>query len=317
MFPILLTIGNFPVSSFGLLLGLGIFFGSFTVWRIARSFDFDAEKIVDLIFLTIGIGFVFSRAVFVLGNLSFFDSFTKIFFINRYPGLSFWGGLIGGLIFLWWLSKKNRIPFFRVADIAMIGFFIAAFFAEIGCLLGACGVGIETTFLFSVDQAGSIGKRLPIQLFEALGFLLVFFTLWKKILRFHIQGSFLSTGLMLLGIIKFAALFFKEPVQFFNVSSFQLKLDLVFAGLIFFLGMYLHYKIYKRTPIRDLSIFLKFFVSSQMQKSLMTKIIRGWYNQKANFTVRLVNGRKRLFKSLNIRSNPENFNDKYEHTKKN
>src|SRR3990167_2090131 len=125
MFPILLTIGNFPISSFGLLLGLGIFFGSFTVWRIARSFDFDAEKIVDLIFLTIGIGFVFSRAVFVLGNLSFFDSFTKIFFINRYPGLSFWGGLIGGLIFLWWLSKKNRIPFFRVADIAMIGFFIA------------------------------------------------------------------------------------------------------------------------------------------------------------------------------------------------
>ncbi len=81
MFPVLFTIGNFPVSSFGLFLALGIFFGSFTVWRIARSFDYDSEKVLDLIFLTVGIGFVTARLTFVLLNLQVFDSLTKIFFI--------------------------------------------------------------------------------------------------------------------------------------------------------------------------------------------------------------------------------------------
>lgn len=310
MFPILFTIGNFPVSSFGLLLGLGIFFGSFTVWRIARSFDFDVEKVLDLIFLVIGIGFVFSRAVFVLMNLQSFDSLTKILLINRFPGLSFWGGLIGGLLALWWLSKKNRIPFLHSGDMAMIGFFIAAFFAEIGCLLGACGVGTETTSVFSVDQAGYIGKRLPVQLFEALAFLLIFFAFWKKILRFHIQGSFLARGLIFLGIIKFVAGFFKSPGQTFNINNFSISQDLILSCLILLIGIYFHYKIHKKTPLNDLAIFFKFFASRQRQKSLMTKLIRGWYNQKANFTIGLSRGRKRLFKSLNIRSNPDNFGNK-------
>ena len=49
MFPVLLSIGNFPVSSFGLFLAMGIFTGAFAVWRISRGYDFDAEKILDLV----------------------------------------------------------------------------------------------------------------------------------------------------------------------------------------------------------------------------------------------------------------------------
>lgn len=307
MFPVLLTIGNFPVSSYGLFLGLGIFFGSFTVWRIARSFDFDAEKILDIIFLTLGASFIFSRLVFVLNNLPVFDSLSKVLFINRYPGLSFWGGFSGGLLALWWLTKKNRIPFMQAADIAVTGFFIAAFFAEIGCLLGACGVGLQTTSIFSVDQAGAIGKRIPIQLFEALGFLLIFFSSWKIILKFHILGAFFARGLMLLGAIKLTAVFFKAPGQEFRIAGISLDQEIIFSILAFLIGAYFHYKVHKRTPQADLVLFFKFFVSPNMQKSLMTKIIKGWYNQKVNLSVRLGKGRKKLFKLLNIRSNPESF----------
>ena len=310
MFPVIFTVGNFPISSFGLFLILGIFFGSFTVWRVARSFDFDAEKVLDLIFLTVGIGFVFSRIFFVLMNLSIFDTFTKIFFVNRYPGLSLWGGIFGGLIALWFLAKRNRVPFFQAGDIAMIGFFAAAFWVEIGCLLGACGVGLSTTSVFSVDQAGAIGKRMPIQLFEAAAFLGLFFVLWKKILRFHIQGSFLARGLIFLALIKLIADFFKEKGQVLNVGGVSLRLDLVFIVLTLLLGFYIHYKIHKRTPFNDISVFFKFFVSRQMQKTLVVKLKRGWYNQKANLTVGLGRGTKRLLKFLNIRSNPDHFSNK-------
>lgn len=307
MYPVLLTIGSFPVSSFGLFLALGIFFGSFTVWRIARSFDFEAEKVLDVIFLTVGFGFIFSRSVFVLTNLEIFDSFTKIFFINRYPGLSFWGGFLGGLLALKWLARKNKVSFPQVADIAIIGFFVAGFLAEMGCLLGACGIGLETTSLFSVDQVGVIGKRFPIQLIEALSFLFIFFLLWKKVLRFHIQGSLLSKGLMLLGAIKFIATFFKASNLSLKIGNIAFNLDLIFAGFVFLLGAYFHYKTYKKTPKSDLASILRFLTSRSMQKSLMSKVIRWCYNQKANFTVSLVRGKKKLFKLLNIRSNPGKF----------
>lgn len=318
MYPILLTIGNFPVSSYGLFLALGIFFGSFTIWRIVRSFDFDAEKVLDVIFLTIGVGFILSRLIFVLMNLSVFNSISRIFFINRYPGLSFWGGLFGGLLALRWFSRRNeralsygnKMSFLQACDIAIIGFFIAGFFTEIGCLLGACGVGLETTSVISIDQVGVIGKRIPVQLFESLAFLAVFFFLWKKILRFHIPGSFLSKGLIILGLIKLVAGFFKTPTQLLRIGSYSLNFDLILSITALLLGLYFHYKVNKKTPGDDLASFLKFFVSRQMQKSLMTKIIRGCYNQKANFTVGLAKGRKRLFKFLNIRSNPENFKSK-------
>jgi len=307
MFPVLLTIGNFPISSFGLLLALGIFLGAFTVWRIARSFDFESEKVLDLIFLTLGSGLVFSRLLFVSVNLPVFDSFTKIFFINRYPGLSFWGGLLGGFLALLWLSRRSKIRFLQLGDMAIVGLFAASFWAEIGCLLGACGIGIQTTSFFSVDQVGAIGKRFPIQFFEAIAFLVIFLIFWKRILRFHVQGTFLAAGLMLLALVKFFAGFFKDSAQFVDVSGYPVRVDLVFCVLSFGLGAYYHYRINKKTPITDLMIILRFLVTPSKQKALMTKIIRGCYNLKINFRVSLGKGFKKLFKSLNIRSNPETF----------
>ncbi len=307
MFPVLFTIGNFPVSSYGLMLALGIFFGAFSVWRLARSFDFDAERVLDLIFLTVGTGFVFSRALFVLLNLEVFDSVTKIFFINRYPGLSFWGGLIGGFLALLWFSKRHKITFLQSADLAIVGFFIAAFFAEIGCLLGGCGIGLQTTSYISVDQAGAIGKRIPIQIYEALFYIIVFIRFWKSILRFHIQGSFLAKGLMIIGLSKLVSGFFKEPGQSFDLSGVKVYPDTLLAVIVMLAGVYYHYKIYRRTPFDDAKVFFKLLTSRQMQKNLAGKIIRGWYNARADLTIGAAKGFKRMLRMLNIRSNPEKF----------
>lgn len=314
MFPVLLTIGNFPISSFGLLLALGIFLGAFTVWRIARSFDFESEKILDLIFLTLGSGLLFSRLLFVLVNLPVFDSLSKIFFINRYPGLSFWGGFLGGFIALLWLSRRSKIRFLQLGDMAVVGMFAASFWAEIGCLMGACGIGIPTTSILSVDQVGAIGKRFPVQLFEAIAFLIIFLIFWKRILRFHVQGTFLAGGLMLLAIIKFIAGFFKDSAQVISISGYPIRIDLVLSVLVFILGAYYHYSINKKTPLTDIVMILKFFVTPSKQKALMTKIIRWCYNLKINFRVRLGRWFKRLFKNINVRSNPDTFKQNLPHS---
>lgn len=307
MYPVLLNIGNFPISSFGFFLSIGIFFGGFVVWRIARGYELDAEKILDLGFLTVASGFIASRVIYILTNLSLFDSLTKAFFLNRYPGLSFWGGFLGGLMTLNWLAKKNKISFLQAGDFAVVGFFLAAFFTEIGCLLGACGVGIGTHLFFGIDQLGAIGKRIPIQIFEALIFLVGFLVFWKTSLKFHIQGSLLAKGLILTGLIKLLSDFFKAQSQAVKVLNYDLNLGLAAHLLILGIGLKFYYQVYKKTPLHDLKSILKFFSDRKTQSDVVTNVYKGCYNHWVNLQVKLSRWRKRIFKLFNIRSNPESF----------
>jgi prolipoprotein diacylglyceryltransferase len=307
MYPVLFSIGNFPVSSFGMLLAFGIFLGGFTVWRVGRGYDIDAEKILDIIFLTVGAGFVFSRLVFVLLNLPVFDSLAKIVFLNRYPGFSFWGGLVGGIFVLSWLSKKFRISYLQAGDFAVVGFFIAAAVAELGCLLGGCGIGVETNSFFGVDQVGVIGKRVPVQLVEAAAFFVLFLAFWRTILKFYVQGSIFAKGIIFLAVIKLSAVFFKSPHTVLRIGGVSLNLDIIFPALVLGLGLLMYYKVNKKTPFQDLKAFFRFFTDGKVRSQVVTKFYKGCYNHWVNLGIGLNKTRKRIFKLLNIRSNPENF----------
>lgn len=307
MFPVLINIGSFPVSSFGLFLALGIFLGAFTVWRISKGYDLDPEKILDLVFLTIGAGLIFARVGFVTGNLSVFDSLQKILFLNRYPGLLFWGGFSGSILALWWFTKRFKIPYFQAGDVAMVGFLLGAFFAQIGCLLAGCGVGIPSDLFFAVDQAGVIGKRFPVQAFEGFALLAAFFIFWRTALKFYVLGSIFAKGLIYLSIVKILSAFFKAQSQIFLINGISINLDLVFPAIFLAYGLRLYYKVNKKTPQEDLISFFKLITDPKSRKSVVTKIRKGWYNQKVNFWVKLGRGKRRLFKLLNIRSNPESF----------
>lgn len=315
MYPVLLNIGNFQVSSFGFLLTIGIILGSFAVWRMARGYEIDSEKILDFIFLTVGAGFIASRIVFVLTNLREFDSPAKIFFLNSYPGLSFWGALFGSLLTLAWLTKKNekalsggkKLSFLQAGDFGIVGFLLAAFFAEIGCLLGGCAVGIETNLFIGVLQIGVIGKRFPIQFLEGLIFLISFLTFWKAAINFHIQGSLFSKGLILIGAVKLFSLLLKSPSHQLKTFELSLNLDLLGAVAVLSIGLRLYYQVYRKTPVDDLKKLWKFFTDRKTQSQVLANISRGWYNHWVNLRIMFGRGRKKLFKFLHIKPNPDNF----------
>lgn len=315
MYPVLVNIGNFQVSSFGFLLTIGIILGSFAVWRLARGYEIDSEKILDFIFLTVGAGFITSRIVYVLTNLNVFDSPAKIFFLNSYPGLSFFGGLFGSLLTMVWLTKKNekvsslasKLSLLQAGDFGIVGFLLAAFFAEIGCLLGGCAVGIETNLFMAVSQIGVIGKRFPIQFLEGLIFLISFLTFWKAAIKFHIQGSLFSKGLILVGAVKLISLLLKSESAQLKILELSLNLDFLLSVVVLSIGLRLYYKVYRKTPARDLKKLWKFFSDKKTQSQALANISKGWYNHWVNLGIMFGRGRKKLFKFLHIKPNPDNF----------
>ena len=294
MHPVLLSIGNFSVSSFGLFLLLAIFTSSFVIWRIAALYDLEAEKVLDLIFLTIAGGIIGARIYFIILNLPIFDNLLKIILITKYGGLSFWGGLLAGGLTLRLFSQRLKINFWRAADFAIVGLALGIAISSIGCLLGSCQYGLPSKLPFAVIQVGLIGKRFPLQIVESILAFLLFLYLWGKVLRFHIDGQVASIGLILLGVAKFLLEFFRG----------DRGLGQIWSVLLIFAGVFIYYLVSKKSFLADLKFMLRLATDGSSRQATVLKLTKSWYNFSVSWHVTMIRWRKNLLRLLNIKPNP-------------
>lgn len=291
MFPVLFSIGKLSVSSFGVFLALGFLFGIFLVWRLCRGWDLDEEKILDLTLLTFIGGIVGSRAYFAVENWqSFVASPLDLILINKVPGFSFWGGILAGWLTLFFLTKRWRMDFLLLADIAVVGLMGGLVLADVGCFLGGCNVGIPSKAFFAVTMVGFLGKRWPVQAAEALFLTVSLIRIWSQAMRFHARGKIVSLGLIYTGII----LLILEPFKQ-NQSRGILPVTLILLGLVIF------YKVTKQNPrthLRHLVVFLiKFISDPETRRGVMQALTKSWYNQKTVIAWKLRNLKKLLRRS--------------------
>lgn len=268
MYPILFSFGPLFISSFGFLLALGLLSAIFVIWRLVRVYDLDEEKILDLILLTFFGGLLGSRVMFVILNWEVFGDLTRIVLINRYPGLSFWGGLIGGILTFWLFVRRTKFNRWQLADLGVVGLAIGLVFGNLGCFLGGCGYGKVSNSMIATQIVGLVGKRFPISGIEALVYILVFIILWRQAVRFHFFGKLVSEFLIFLGIIKFITEFYRgdnRPI---------LNLQNVYIGSLFSLGLvisgiWVFYKRSKRKFAYDITFIGRIFTSSKVRKQLI------------------------------------------------
>lgn len=289
MLPVLFSIGPILVSSFGFFLALGFLLGTFLIWRLARAWDLDEEKILDLSLLTFFGGLIGARLYFALEHFDLFSTdLIKIALITKYPGLSFWGAFLGGYLTLSFFIKRFKLELESILDIVAVGFLGGLVLGSLGCFLGGCGVGSESNLFIAVNQVGFVGKRFPIQLIEGLIFLIILWKIWPKAIHFHTPGKIFSLTLIWVGVVKFLAEFFKMG----SGTGYFLSLILLTLGITFF------YRITKRSFRSDINSFIKssmrMITDSQFRGLILQKVIKGWYNQLAQTSWKI----KRLSKFL-------------------
>lgn len=304
MIPVLFTIGQQSISSFGLFLLLSFLLGGFTIWRLIRVYELNEEKVIDLVILSFILALVGARVYFILFHLKDFDSWEKMFFINRYPGLSFWGGVMSMLVALKIFSIRLKINFYQVADIGIVGVFIGLALSSIGCLLGSCEYGLVSDWPIAVTQIGLLGKRFPIQIISGFLYFLGFLYLWRQVLMFHFNGQVFAKGLMLLGTIKLFIELYLDDRQFFLPL---LSAGQVFSVLTFIFGLYIYYLQSKKSFLQDIKYVLSLFYKPNRRKAFILKLTKSWYNLRVNLKFSFIRWRKSLVKILNIKSNPTKF----------
>ena len=144
---------------------------------IARGFSVALQKV--LIFSALSaIIFGFFGAVFFQAVYNAIE--TGVFEIKKDTGMTFYGGLIFGVIAFWvvWfcvgkkLCKDNEAvkKFGILGDIAGCVIPLAHGFGRLGCLMAGCCHGAETNAWYGIKMWTKMGwvRVIPVQLFEAI-----------------------------------------------------------------------------------------------------------------------------------------------------
>ena len=178
--PVLFSIGNFNVYTWGTIVALAAFFSLFMVMRKSEKHGIKPDTILN-VFLWIVLGaLIGGKIAYVLFNL---DSLTLG---ALQGGFASFGSILGGLIAAAIYTKRNNINFWKIAD--LIAPYIALCFAigRIGCFLRGCCFGLPTDLPWGILYAqGSLASSVfsvplhPTQLYESLACFAIAFLLFK------------------------------------------------------------------------------------------------------------------------------------------
>lgn len=289
MYPVIISVGGFAISSFGLFLSVGFLSAIYVIWRLCRVYDIDEERTLDISLITFLSALLGARVSYVIFNFNRFDSLAKVVFLNHFPGLYFWGGVIFGLIGLILGCRYFKLSFYQIADFIIVGVFASLIFGSVGCLLSGCQAGFGSGSFLAVTQVGLLAKRFPTQVVDGLFFFLSFLYLRKVCLRFHFSGKALSLGLVFLGLVKFLTDYLRDsqPVFYF------LTLNQIFSTLLFLFGLYIFYRQSKRSLQADANFLTSLVYSEENRRLVLLTLSRNWYNLSVNLKI----GLNRFYKS--------------------
>ncbi|MCL1874352.1 MAG: prolipoprotein diacylglyceryl transferase [Clostridiales bacterium] len=132
------------------MLLLGGIFG--TLFSLCRSSKYDIKREDTLYALLFGLsgGLIGAKILFLIVNFKEIWEYRNLLWKNPGlylnalfgGGLVFYGGLIGGCIFIYLYCKKYKISYLKVLDLLTPSIALAHGFGRIGCFLAGCCYGM-------------------------------------------------------------------------------------------------------------------------------------------------------------------------------
>lgn len=181
------------------------------------------------------VGYI-SKIGYILENeMGFLESIQRLTIV-------FYGGLLGGMLGLYEFARSNKKEFYLYADAyaRLVPIFHA--FGRVGCFCAGCCYGVEAQSLLS-DAPGANGvvDRIPVQLFEAAGCLLLgIYLLTRKGVRR--RGWYFWRYISCYAVFRFALEFLRDDAIrgiWFGLSTSQwVSLALLSASAVQMLSRY-------------------------------------------------------------------------------
>ena len=143
---------------YGLIICLGIILTVLNTIRCAKKEGFTTDDVLDYAIWVVISGIIGARAYYVLTSLSEYDSFGEAIAIWN-GGLAIYGGIIGGAIAAFIVSKVKKHKFLKIADAIGASVFIGQFIGRWGNFCNGEAYGNLSGIEF-------FGKFIPTPVFE-------------------------------------------------------------------------------------------------------------------------------------------------------
>lgn len=241
------------IHLYGILCGLGIVAALVVLSIFAKKEKFEFFDFTFVIIVTLLSALVGSKLMFLIVS---FESVVNIF--KSYPffsalvsvlqgGFVFYGGLLGGGIGLFIMTKIRKENFFKYSNLFALVLPLGHAFGRVGCFISGCCYGMEYdgwlsyTYSSAIDAATPLGvPLLPVQLIEAVSLLLLFSVLLVIFLKCKEKRNLVTWLYMICyAVIRFVLEFFrgdKERGLFLGLSTSQwISLALIAFAVTYFI----------------------------------------------------------------------------------
>lgn len=253
MNPVIINLGIIEIRWYSVLILLGFILGYYLVIKKCKQENIDKTLISDLCFYLI--------IVSILGARIYYCIFEWKYYINNpidiikiwEGGLAIHGGVIAGIIFIYFYTKKKKLGFLKLLDIFAPSLVLGQAIGRWGNFFNGEAYGPITTFenlknlhipKFIIDGMYIGGNyHVPTFFYESIGCLIVFIILIilrsKKSTKI---GIITSIYFILYGLVRF----FIEGLRTDSLMLFNIKVAQLISIIMILIGIYIIIKSLKK-----------------------------------------------------------------------
>ncbi len=162
MFPTLLRVGSFTLSTYGVLVAAGY---ATAIWWLEKrrgEMGLSEDAFWDLVYWLFGGALIGGKIGYALVE----RDITVLWHDVRY-GFVFYGGFAGAALAGWIASRRHKFDFAKLSDYFGVALPIGHAIGRLGCLAAGCCYGRHTDLPWGIPLAGD-PSRHPTQIYEAL-----------------------------------------------------------------------------------------------------------------------------------------------------
>lgn len=216
MYPVLIRIGDFEVTSFGVMVAVGALVGLWLLSRELRRSGLPDGGVDAAVAGVVG-GMVGAKLLWVFEHSG--EAPVLDLLLSR-GGMSWFGGFAGGLLVGLWVMRRKQLPPIPILSAAAPALAVGHAIGRIGCFLVGDDYGHPTSLPWGVAFPKGLPPTdvpvHPTQLYEAMALLPVAWLL----MRWRRQGRpdtvVLGAYLILVGTIRFLIEFVRVNVRVFG-----------------------------------------------------------------------------------------------------
>ena len=167
---------------YGVLFALGFTLGILYCARRSKDFGLKSDDFYDMVILLIPLSILCARIYYVLFRLDEFAGRPLIaYFAVWEGGIAIYGGIIGGILAIWLVTRRKKLPFLAMLDLTVFGVLIGQIIGRWGNFMNREAFGGQTEIFCRMGLTNPSGHTIyvhPTFLYESLWNLVLFLGLW-------------------------------------------------------------------------------------------------------------------------------------------